>query len=496
MEQDIILSLDNIVKKYSGVLALDNVSLDIRRGEIHALIGENGAGKSTLIKTIAGAIQPDSGTINIDGKRFKYMTPQLSEEMGIATIYQEFNLVDELSAAENIFLGKKLSKTPFINKKLMYKKSKEVFEQLNIDINPDKLVKNLTVGYQQMVEIAKAVIQNAKVLIMDEPSAPLTVVEIESMFNLIAELNKRNVSIIYISHRLDEIFRISNRVTVMRDGKKISTLNTKDTNVDELISLMVGRKMSETFPKREPNNSDDTLLEVKNLSGNGIRNISFKLKKGEILGFAGLIGSGRTELMELIFGVKKIKEGEIFFNGKKFTPKNPKYCINNGIVLVPEDRKRLGALITRSIKENVTISCIEKISKFLFINNKEDKKISNNFVESLKIKASGINQIVKNLSGGNQQKVVISKCLSVNPDLIILDEPTRGIDVGAKYEIYKLINELILNGKTIIMISSEMEELIGMSDRIIVLFEGSMVGEIPKEKFSQNLIMSYAAAID
>ena len=219
MEEDIILSLDNIVKKYSGVLALDNVSLDIRRGEIHALIGENGAGKSTLIKTIAGAIQPDSGTINIDGKQFKYMTPQLSEEMGIATIYQEFNLVDELSAAENIFLGKKLSKTLFINKKLMYKKSKEVFEQLNIDINPDKLVKNLTVGYQQMVEIAKAVIQNAKVLIMDEPSAPLTVVEIESMFNLIAELNKRNVSIIYISHRLDEIFRISNRVTVMRDFK-------------------------------------------------------------------------------------------------------------------------------------------------------------------------------------------------------------------------------------------------------------------------------------
>lgn len=275
MEQDIILSLDNIVKKYSGVLALDNVSLDIKRGEIHALIGENGAGKSTLIKTIAGAIQPDAGAINIDGKQFKYMTPQLSEKMGIATIYQEFNLVDELSAAENIFLGKKLSKGIFINKKLMHEKSKEVFEQLNIDINPDKLVKNLTVGYQQMVEIAKAVIQNAKVLIMDEPSAPLTVVEIESMFKLIDELNKRKVSIIYISHRLDEIFRISNRVTVMRDGKKISTLNTKDTSVEELISLMVGRKMSETFPKRKPHNSDDTLLEVKNLSGNGIKNISF-----------------------------------------------------------------------------------------------------------------------------------------------------------------------------------------------------------------------------
>lgn len=496
MEQDIILSLDNISKKYSGVVALDNVSLEIKRGEIHALIGENGAGKSTLIKTVAGAINPDVGNITIDGKSFKYMTPQLSEEMGIATIYQEFNLVDELSAAENIFLGKKLSKGIFINKKLMYKKAKQVFEQLNIDIPPDKLVKNLTVGYQQMVEIAKAVIQNAKVLIMDEPSAPLTVVEIESMFNLIHELNKRNVSIIYISHRLDEVFRISNRITVMRDGKKISTLNTKDSNVDELISLMVGRKMSETFPKRENNSSNDYLLEVNNLSGNGIRNISFKLKRGEILGFAGLIGSGRTELMELIFGAKKITKGEIIFNGKKYIPKNPKYSINNGIVLVPEDRKKLGALITRSIKENITISCIDKISKFIFINNKLDKKISNNFIKKLKIKTSSINQIVKNLSGGNQQKVVISKCLSVNPDLIILDEPTRGIDVGAKYEIYKLINELILEGKTIIYISSEMEELIGMSDRIIVLFEGSMVGEIPKEKFSQNLIMSYAAAID
>lgn len=496
MSKNIICKLDNIVKSYSGVLALDSVSIDIRKGEIHALIGENGAGKSTLIKTISGAIHPDSGTITIDGKSFSNMTPQLSKEMGIATIYQEFNLVDELSAAENIFLCKKLSKSPFINKKLMYKKSKEIFEELNIEIPPDKLIKNLTVGYQQMIEIAKAVSQNAKVLIMDEPSAPLTVVEIESMFNLISKLNKKNVSIIYISHRLDEIFRISNRITVMRDGKKISTLNTNDSNVDELISLMVGRKMSETFPKRETHNSNDTLLEVKNLSGNGIRNISFKLKKGEILGFAGLIGSGRTELMELIFGVKNIKQGEIFFNGKKFIPKNPKYCINNGIVLVPEDRKKLGALITRSIKENITISCIEKISSFLFINNKEDKKICNNFIESLKIKTLGINQTVKNLSGGNQQKVVIAKCLSVNPDLIILDEPTRGIDVGAKYEIYKLINELILNGKTIIMISSEMEELIGMSDRIIVLFEGSMVGEIPKEKFSQNLIMSYAAAID
>ena len=496
MEEELILKLDNIVKKYSGVLALDKVSLEIRKGEIHALMGENGAGKSTLIKTCTGAIKPDDGTIFVNGKSFKYMTPQLSEENGIAVIYQEFNLVDELSAAENIFLGKKLVKGPFINRKLMNKKAKEIFEQLNINIPPDKLVKDLTVGYQQMVEIAKAVMQNAKILIMDEPSAPLTTVEIDSMFKLVYELNKRGVSIIYISHRLDEIFKLSNRITVLRDGKNISTINTKDTNVDELISLMVGRKMSETYPVRENHSSNEVLLETKNLSGNGIKNISFQLKKGEILGFAGLIGSGRTELMELIFGYKKIEHGEIIFKGKKYEPKNPKNSINSGIVLVPEDRKRQGALITRTIRENASISCIEKISKLTFINSKQDKKIASDFIKSLKIKSSGMEHIVKNLSGGNQQKVVLAKCLSVEPDLIIFDEPTRGIDVGAKYEIYKLMNELVSIGKTIIMVSSDMQELIGMSDRIIVLFEGSMVGEIPKEKFSQNLIMSYAAAIN
>lgn len=496
MGDELVLKLENIVKKFSGVVALDNVSLEIKKGEIHALMGENGAGKSTLIKTCTGAIKPDDGTIFVNGKSFKYMTPQLSEENGIAVIYQEFNLVDELSAAENIFLGKKLSNGAFINKKAMYKKAKEIFDQLNINISPNKLVRDLTVGYQQMVEIAKAVMQNAQILIMDEPSAPLTTVEIESMFKLIEELNRRGVSIIYISHRLDEIFRISNRITVMRDGKKISTLNTKDTNVDELISLMVGRKMTETFPERKNYSTDEVLLEARNLYGNGIRNISFKLKRGEILGFAGLIGSGRTELMELIFGYKKIDKGEIIFKGKKYLPKDPKYSINNGIVLVPEDRKRQGALITRTIRENITISCIERISKFIFFNQKKDKGISEKFINSLKIKSSSMEQIVKSLSGGNQQKVVLSKCLSVDPDLIIFDEPTRGIDVGAKYEIYKLMEELVSNGKTIIMVSSEMQELIGMSDRIIVLFEGSVVGEIPRDKFSQNLIMSYAAAIN
>lgn len=496
MGDELVLKLENIVKKFSGVVALDNVSLEIKKGEIHALMGENGAGKSTLIKTCTGAIKPDDGTIFVNGKSFKYMTPQLSEENGIAVIYQEFNLVDELSAAENIFLGKKLSNGPFINKKAMYEKAKEIFDQLNINISPNKLVRDLTVGYQQMVEIAKAVMQNAQILIMDEPSAPLTTVEIESMFKLIEELNRRGVSIIYISHRLDEIFRISNRITVMRDGKKISTLNTKDTNVDELISLMVGRKMIETFPERKNYSTDEVLLEARNLYGNGIRNISFKLKRGEILGFAGLIGSGRTELMELIFGYKKIDKGEIIFKGKKYLPKDPKYSINNGIVLVPEDRKRQGALITRTIRENITISCIERISKFIFFNQKKDKGISEKFINSLKIKSSSMEQIVKSLSGGNQQKVVLSKCLSVDPDLIIFDEPTRGIDVGAKYEIYKLMEELVSNGKTIIMVSSEMQELIGMSDRIIVLFEGSVVGEIPRDKFSQNLIMSYAAAIN
>ncbi|GMO53689.1 MAG: sugar ABC transporter ATP-binding protein [Termitinemataceae bacterium] len=493
MADDIFLSLKNITKTYPGVLALNNISLDVKRGEVHALVGENGAGKSTLIKTCSGAIESDSGEIIVEGKTFKRMTPKISEEMGIAVIYQEFNLVDELSVAENIFLGKAIRKGIVIDRKAMQERSSEIFRQLDINIDPNTLVKDLTVGYQQLVEIAKAIAENAKLLIMDEPSAPLTNAEVGKMFEMVDKLKESGVTIIYISHRLDEIFRLSDRVTIMRDGQKIETIKTSDTNVEHLITSMVGRELTETFPPRNAVIKDEVLLEVKNLCGNGLKNISFKVHRGEILGFAGLIGAGRTELAELIFGVQPFSSGEIIFKGKSIKMKTARDAINAGIALVPEDRKRQGALLDIDIKGNISMAILERISMISVINKRQENEIASQYKDSMRIKTPTLLQLIKNLSGGNQQKVIIAKWLASNPDLIILDEPTRGIDVGAKYEIYKLINELVENGKTILMISSEMEELIGMVDRVIVLSEGKITGEVAKKDFDQKLIMSYAS---
>ena len=491
-----ILELNNIVKTYPGVVALNDVTIKIERGEIHALVGENGAGKSTLIKTCTGAVIPDKGEIIVDGKKFSSMSPKLSEENGIAVIYQEFNNVLELSVAENIFLGRAIRKKGLIiDKKAMIEESRKIFKRFDINIDPNELVKNLTVGYQQIVEIAKAISQDAKILIMDEPSAPLTKSEVESMFAIVDKLKESGVTIIYISHRLDEIFRLTNRITVMRDGNKVKTLNTKDTNVDELVKLMVGRELKETYPPRRLSIKEEVLLDVKNISGNGLRDISFQIRRGEVLGFAGLIGSGRTELAELIFGVKAKTKGEIFFKGKKISPSTPREAIDYGIALVPEDRKNQGALLDIDIRGNISMAILKKISKSFVINKKQEDKIAEEYKKSLKIKTPNLEQLVKNLSGGNQQKVILAKWLASDPDLIILDEPTRGIDVGAKYEIYKLINSMVEAGKTIWMISSEMEEIMGMSDRIIVLSEGKISGEVNKKDFSQEIIMNYASSV-
>lgn len=495
-ENNPILQLQNITKTYPGVVALNNVSMTVEKGEIHALIGENGAGKSTLIKTCTGAVIPDSGKIVVQNKEFSQMNPKLASENGIAVIYQEFNLVGELSVAENIFLGKAIRNGILVDKKAMHKRAAEIFKQLGIKINPDELVKNLTVGYQQLVEIAKAISENAEILIMDEPSAPLTSQEVEYMFGIVEKLKTSGVTIIYISHRLEEIFRLSDRITVMRDGEKISTLITKDSNIDELVTLMVGRQLTETYPKRKFCIKDEVLLETKNLTGNGVRNISFKIKRGEILGFAGLIGSGRTETAELLFGAKPKTSGEIYLSGKEISAKTPRDALNMGIALVPEDRKKQGALLEMDIQSNLSMAVLSKISTLSVVNKRKEKEIANNYKDSLKIKTPSLMQKIKNLSGGNQQKVIVGKCLAAEPELIILDEPTRGIDVGAKYEIYKLINELAENGKTILLISSEMEELIGMSDRIIVLSEGRITGELNKDEFSQERIMSFASTIE
>lgn len=495
MSEEYVLQLQHIRKEYPGVIALKDVTLELKKGEILALIGENGAGKSTLIKCCSGAVIPTSGEIIVNGNEFSSMTPQLAAENGIAIIYQEFNNVKELSAAENLFLGHPIKKGIVIDKKAMEREATKAFEELQIKIDPKSLMKDLTVGYQQMVEIAKAIQQKAKILIMDEPSAPLTSAEVESMFKVIEKLKKEGISIIYISHRLEEIYRISDRILVLRDGEYVKTLQTKESEVQELIKLMVGRELKETYPPRGDCIKEEVVLELKDIFGNGDENISLKVHKGEILGLGGLVGAGRTELAEMIFGAVHKQSGEIIFKGKEINVKTPRQAIDKGIALVPEDRKRHGAMLGVSIKNNINMPIYQKNSTLSVINSKKEMEIAEKYRKSLAIKTPSQNQLMKNLSGGNQQKVILARWLAANSELIIFDEPTRGIDVGAKYEIYKLMNDLVeKEGKAILMISSEMEELIGMSDRIIVLAEGKRTGELFKEEFSQETIMAYASA--
>lgn len=487
---DNILELKHITKLYPGVVALNDVSLEVRRGEILALVGENGAGKSTLIKTCSGAITPTQGEIVINGKSFTGMTPQTSEQNGIGVIYQEFNLVGDLSVAENIFLGRAIRKGMVIDLKAMERESKKILDSLNIKINPKTLVKTLSVGYQQMVEIAKAVSQNAKLLIMDEPSAPLTSAEVEAMFAIVDKLKAGGVSIIYISHRLDEIFRLADRITILRDGQYVTTLNTDETNKDELVKYMVGRQLTEVYPKRdEICVKDEVIFEAVNVSGNGDKNISFKIHRGEVLGLGGLVGAGRTEFAELMFGMRPKTAGKFIFKGKEISPKTPKDAIG----LVPEDRKKEGALLGMSIRCNINMPIYQRISKGTVINEKKEEEIAQTYRKEISIKTPTLDQLVKNLSGGNQQKVILAKWLAADSELLIFDEPTRGIDVGAKQEIYTLINHLVEQGKTVLMISSEMEELMGMSDRILILAEGNMTGELNKSEFNQERIMQLAS---
>lgn len=491
---DNILEIKHISKFYPGVVALKDVSVEVRKGEVHALIGENGAGKSTLIKTCSGAIAPSQGEIIVNGKSFGSMTPALSEQNGIGVIYQEFNLVGDLSVAENIFLGRAIRKGIIVDQKAMERESKRILASLQIDIDPHVLVKKLSVGYQQMVEIAKAVSQNAKILIMDEPSAPLTNAEVESMFAIVDQLKKNGVTIIYISHRLDEIFRLSDRVTILRDGQYVTTLKTKETNKEALVKYMVGRELTEIYPRRSSTcMKEEVIFEAIDICGNGDKNISLQLHKGEVLGLGGLVGTGRTEFAELIFGMKVKTAGTFKYKGKEISPRNPKQAIDYGIGLVPEDRKAKGALLGLSIKNNINMPIYPRISKGSVIDTKQEDEIADKYQKEISIKTPSLNQLVKNLSGGNQQKVILAKWLAADVDLLIFDEPTRGIDVGAKQEIYMLINTLVEQGKSVLMISSEMEELMGMSDRIIILSEGCISGELKKEEYDQETIMRLAS---
>jgi ribose transport system ATP-binding protein len=486
-----VLSLSNITKTYPGVVALENISIDFYEGEVHALLGENGAGKSTLIKVISGALEPDGGTLVFaDGIVHTAMTPHLAKSYGVEVIYQEFNLVECLSVAENICFGDQYGR--LVNYNIMAQKAREIFNEFEVDIDPRQTVNSLPSSKKQIVEIAKAISRNAKILIMDEPTAPLAVSEVEKMFKIVKRLQARGVAVIYISHRIEELFVISDKVTVLRDGVFISTKPTQGTYRRELVNDMVGRELKEVFPQRAIKPSE-VLLEVKNLTGNGDDNITFSVNKGEILGLAGLVGAGRTELARLLYGADPIEAGHILIQGKPVRIKSPADALRNRIGLIPEDRKEQGCLLGRSVKVNITLSSIKNLSRFGVIMKKKESQLAKTYFDRLKIKSPSMDQLVGFLSGGNQQKVVVARVLAANTDFLIFDEPTRGIDVGSKQEIYQLMTELANQGKAILMITSDMKELLGMSDRIIVLYQGQIAGELRKEKFNRNAILELAS---
>ena len=488
-----MLELKNITKTYPGVVALNNVSVTFQQGEVHAVMGENGAGKSTMIKIISGAINPDpGGEIIFDGKSYTQMTPALSAENGVAVIYQDINLVTPMTVAENMFMGRKMGKG--YSKRRLNALAQEIFDEYGFQLDPAMRVERLSPANQQMVEIARAISNNAKIMIMDEPTAPLAAAEVDLLFSIIAKLKAKGVTVIYISHRMDEVFQITERVTVLRDGQYVTTINTADTNRQQLVNLMVGRELNENFPTRKTP-VGDVILEAKNLTGNSVENISFRLHRGEVLGFAGLVGSGRSETMELICGAKKMDSGEVWMNGQKMHINSPASAIEHGIGLIPEDRKEQGVILFNTVKFNTSLSAAHKLTKFGFISGKKNKEMAEKYRETLRIKVPHIDQMVVNLSGGNQQKVVLAKTLAADPDVIIFDEPTKGIDVGAKQEIYNLMNELVAQGKAIIMVSSDMEEILGMSDRIIVLHEGLVSGELLREEFSQERVLHLASGL-
>lgn len=488
-----VLQVENLTKRYPGVLALDNVSFSIEAGEVRGLIGENGAGKSTIIKSIAGAISFEEGALIINGKRYTSITPTVAIENGISVIYQEFNLVPSMTVAENIFLGEKVGGNYVADFREMERRSKEIFDRFGVNIDVRAQVGTLSTAQKQLVEIAKSISKNAKVLFMDEPSASLSVSETEVMLDIVRTLKKDGLAIVYVSHRLDELFEICDSVTVMRDGKMIETRRIEDLNRQTLIRLMVGRELNETYPERQKV-SDEVVLELKNVYGNGDVDISMKLYKGEILGLGGLVGCGRSELAKLIYGAERVEKGEILLNGEKVTITSPADAISKGIGLIPEDRKTEGVFLNFPIDWNVVIQCIKSISNSGVVDYEKTNAICEKYIDELKIVTPGKKQMVRNLSGGNQQKVVVAKVLAANTKIIIFDEPTRGIDVGAKQEIYYLMDNLTRQGISIIMISSDMEELLGMSDRIVVLSEGNIAGELSKDQFSQVAVMELASA--
>lgn len=486
-----ILEMKNITKEFPGVKALKGVNLSVRPGTVHTLMGENGAGKSTLMKCLIGIQRPTSGEIYYDGKKVEFGSPAQALEAGISMIHQELSPVPERPVCENLWLGRLPMKNKFmVDHKKMVSDAQELFDRLGLDLDPTEKMGNLTVAKMQMVEIAKAVSWNSKIVIMDEPTSAITESEVEHLFKIIEDLKKKNVAIIYISHKMDEIFRISDDITVYRDGEYVTTDRAANLDVDKVITLMVGRKMGNIFPKVDcPIGS--AILKVENLSsGKAFHNVSFELHRGEILGFAGLVGAGRTEVVETIFGMRNKTGGKIYKNGVELDIKNPADAIRNGIGLLTEDRRGNGIVGLQSVGVNTIIANIKKYG--FVLNKKKMREDAQEYSQTLNVKTPSLDALIMNLSGGNQQKVLIGRWLLTNPDILIMDEPTRGIDVGAKSEIHTLITRLAGEGKAIIMISSELPEVMGMSDRICVMHEGEMTGIIDRKDFDSDLIMKYA----
>jgi ribose transport system ATP-binding protein len=488
-----VLEMKNITKTFPGVKALDRVNFSLEKGEVHALLGENGAGKSTLMKVLNGIHERDEGEIFVKGEPVKFQNTKEAQNAGLAIIHQELELIPYLNVAENIFLGREERNGVFINYKKLYQKTGEVLDLLGVDIDPRAKIKDLNIGSQQMVEIAKAVSQNADILLMDEPTSSLTNQEIEILFQLIERLKEQEIAIVYISHRLEEVFEICDRVTVLRDGQFVGEVKTSETDEDELIKMMVGRTIEDRFPKMNFNPGEE-ILRIENLSvPDEIENASFSLKKGEILGIAGLMGSGRTELAKAIFGVFKEKTGQIFYRGDQLKIDSPADAIDNGIYYLSEDRKEEGLILGLSVADNISISVLKTIlNANTFIDAAAEKDLAEKYIKDLNIKTPSEKQLVKNLSGGNQQKVVISKLLSTRPEVVIFDEPTRGIDVGAKREIYNLMQDLIDEGVAVILISSELPEVLNLSNRILVMHEKEIMGELDAAEADQEAIMKLA----
>ncbi|GAB1482479.1 sugar ABC transporter ATP-binding protein [Treponema sp.] len=488
-----LLKMDRISKAFPGVNALDNVNIEINTSEVLAIVGENGAGKSTLMKILSGIYKRDSGSIILEGKSVEIQSPLHAKQLGISTIHQELNVMENLSVAENIFSGNELIKNKyFVDLSLQNKKTKDLLNTVGLNIDPRTLMKDLSIASRQMVEIAKSLSIKAKIIIMDEPTSSLTETETKKLFQIIKEVCKKGIGIIYISHRLEEVFELSQRVTVLRDGKTVGSKNTDLCTRELLVTMMVGRELSNIYPKTKGIIGEEA-LRVENISTSKLlNNINFSVRKGEVVGFSGLVGAGRTELAKVIFGLDKKTSGDIYLNGKHTNIRSSWEAIRNGIGFVPEDRKCEGLILGLTVKDNISLSVLNKLKKYLLINNQLEDNLADQSIEKLNIKTPSSLQTVKNLSGGNQQKVVLAKWLATVPNVLILDEPTRGVDVGAKKEIHVIIDNLAKTGMAIIVISSELPEVLGICDRVIVMRNGEIKGEFKREEATQVKVLQLA----